>query len=182
MGLDPISLGVTAGAGLVGQIYSQWQKTKAQNNYENYLNSSMLRRQNDLDATYNKRINQDYFDTAASKAAINKFQKYAKAMSENTAGAGIAGGATPEAMVAANGSLSDSYGNLLNNISAQATQYKQSAEAARDAAQNNLDNVKDSAQMALLKSKVDSFDNLGKNFASTTNGLLDAFAGGAFGK
>jgi len=184
----------TAALGIAGNIWANSQATKAQNEYNDYLQGSLedqkttLQGRNTiLESDFNKRFNTDYLDSETARSLQKRFSTYSKDILDSIRSQSIAAGATPEAVVAQQKSVGDQYNDLLGNLASQATAYKQNLQNSKDMqrlamwqSEDALKNKEDNINAQQLMQRVQSAQNLGSNISSATGGIMNAWAEGAF--
>lgn len=194
--LNMLGIGLgSAALGIAGNIWANSQATKAQNQFDDYLNKSLedqkttlKGREMDLEQTYNRRYNQDYLDTETARALQKRFSTYSKDILDSIRSQSVAAGATPEAVVAQQKTVGDQYNDLLGNLASQSTAYKQNLQNSRDMQKMGMwgmeDNLKlreDQIKSNQLGQRIQSAQNLGNNISNATGGIMNAWAEGAFG-
>ena len=192
-----IMLGVGLGAtalGLAGSIWANSQAKNAQNEYNDYLDKSLAEqkttmqgRKLDLESAFNKRYNENFLDTETARALQKRFSKYSQDILESMRNQSVAAGATPEAVVAQQKTVGDQYNDLLGNLAANATAYKQNLENQREMQKISLwgmeDNLKakeDAIKTQQIGQKIQSAQNLANNIGNAGSGIMNAWAEGAF--
>lgn len=164
---------ITTAIGLAGQAFGANQSAKANRNAENYLQGRM----NSLDSRFAKDYYQDFLNTESARSMVGKVKSQFTDMAKNIKGSSAAG-STAEAEIAQKDNLNKRLGDALSNITGYGTQYKQGIRNAYDYQKNMLQNQ----QMGILQQKAAQWDNFGNNVAGAGEGLMTAYASGAFTK
>ena len=171
MALDPISLGIT-GAGLLGQIYGQYQSAKVGREKRAFNESEA----NKDKAWYKSEYYRDPTELTQNASFLRDLKdNYKNAVKANSSNA-IKAGATPEAQVGAGGALQEKYASAVNKLVGNATNY-------RMAIQNQYDRKKavtDANKRNFWNEEQQSWSNFGNNVAGAGSGLLKAYGAGAF--
>lgn len=165
---------VTAAAGVAGNIYGQIQANKAAKRAENYN----AQRMNDVSAWFNKEYYGDYLNSLGGRSALARLDTQFKDTQKGLQNNAIAGGATPEAVIAGAGQVNKSYGDAINGLLGQGDIAKQRAMYSYQGLMQPLQ----TNQANMLAGKVNQWNQFGKNISGATSGILDAWANGSFDK
>ena len=165
---------VTAGTQVLGNIYGQYKANQAQAKYDNFLNQ----RRNDLATQISLNNNGNYLSTDAARAALEQVRKNMAEATKATTNAAIQGGATPEAVIATQGKLSDKYQNAIGNL----VNVGESIRNRNNMMYQNLSYGLDNAQANNFAGKVGQWQNFSNNVNNAAGSLMNAWAQGAFVK
>lgn len=163
---------LVTGAGLLGQIYGQYQSSKV-GKEKRAFNEAEAKKDK---AWYQSEYYRDPTELTQNASFLRDIKNnYKDAVKSNTANA-VKAGATPEAQVGAGGALQEKYANAVNRLVGNATNY-------RMAIQNQYDrkkNVTDTNKRNFWNEEQQSWANFGNNVAGASSGLLKAYGAGAF--
>lgn len=170
-GLDPISLGIT-GAGLLGQMYGQYQSAQV---------GQAKRKENERiakadEAWYKSEYYQDPTKLAQNKAYLERIRKNYQDSVRGATNNAIKAGATPETQVATAGALQGRYAGAVSDLVGQATQYRQNVQRMYDQKKRETD----ARKFGYWDEEQQSWQNFGNNVAQAGAGLLSAYGQGAF--
>jgi hypothetical protein len=165
---------ITTAISTAGNLYGQSQSQKAQARTD----AALGQRMNDLDSVFNKNYYQDYLDTDVARSAISRMNTQMKDSATALRNSAVAGGATPEAVIAGQGELQKRYNEALGNMAGMGTQYKDNMLNRHDILQQSLFGQKYNA----LQQQVNKWGNFQSNVTNASNGILGAWAYGAFDK
>ena len=165
---------VTAAAGVAGNIYGQIQANKAAKKAENYN----AQRMNDVSSWFNKEYYGDYLNSLGGRSALSRLDSQFKDTQKGLQNNAIAGGATPEAVVAGANQVNKSYSDAITGLLGQGDANKQRALYSYQGLMQPLQ----ANQANILAGKVNQWNQFGKNVSSASGGILDAWANGAFDK
>lgn len=164
---------LSTAAGLAGQAFGLSQSQKANKKADSYLQSRM----NKLDSDYAGDYYQDFLDTEAARSTMGRLNSQYKDMAQNIKGTSAAG-STAEAEIAQKDNIQKRYGEAVSNLAGMGTQYK---DNIRNRYQANRGRLED-AQMGVLESKAQNWNQFGANVGGASDGILKAWGMGAFDK
>jgi len=164
----------TAGLGAAANIFGQWQANKAAKKAEAYNKQRM----NDVGSWFNKEYYKNYLDTDAARSGLSRLQTQFREASKGVANMAVAGGATPEAVIAQSGEMNKTYADAVTGMVGQGDIRKDNLKAQQQGMMQPLENN----QANILAGKVQGWNQFGKNVADTSGNILNAWANGAFDK
>lgn len=162
----------TTALSLAGSAFGMGNSANANSKAESYLDSRMK----DLESRFNNDYYQDFINTEEARSTIGRLNNQFAEIARNIKSSSAAG-ATAEAEIAEKDNLQKNYGDVLSQVAAMGTRYKQDARTRFDYNMMGLQNQK----MGILQQKAASWDNFGANVGKAAEGVLSAYGMGAFG-
>ena len=164
----------TAAVGVGTSIYSSVKANKAQKKLE----ANNASRMNDVGSWFNKEYYKNYLETDAARSGLSRLQTQFKDASKSQANMAIAGGSTPEAVIAQSGEMNKTYADAVTGL-----------VGAGDARKDNINyqyrglmQPLEANQGNILAGKVNQWNQFGQNVSSSQGNILNAWANGAFDK
>lgn len=163
-------MGATAGLGLVGSMYGQYQSAKIGRENDRMLNGRM----NDLSAWYKNNYYKDFLQSDLAKSILSKLTTHFTDQSNLLNNVSAKTGMTQESSVAGKGQLNKRYAEALAQLLGMGTQYKDNIQQRYDGRMDNLYAMK----YANNQQKQAGWSNFGGNVTSSLGNLYGAFQGG----
>lgn len=159
---------ITTGLGTVAQGWGMLQGNKAMKRFDQYNTNRM----NQLDSWFNREYYQNYLNSATAKSALARL----RAMMNDRQGAlkntAVAGGATPEAVIAGQGDSMKMYNDAINALLGMGDQRRDQTMYRYQGLMQPLQQN----QMNSLMGKVNMWNQFGTNVTNSMNGLNNAWA------
>jgi len=165
---------VTAGLGTAANIWGQYQANKAAGKAEAYNKQRM----NDVGSWFNKEYYKNYLDTDAARSGLSRLNTQFKDASKSLANQAVAGGSTPEAVIAQSGQNQKSYADAVTGLVGAGDQRKDQLNYQYQGMMQPLQ----ANQANILAGKVNQWNQFGQNVSSASGNILNAWANGAFDK
>jgi len=162
----------TTALGLVGNIYAQNQANEAEKKYEAFNTNRMK----DLDSWFNKEYYQNYLDSTTAKSALSRFNAQMKERQEALKNSAVAGGATPEAVIASQGESDKAYNDAVNNLVGMGDQKRDQTMYRYKGLMQPLE----ANQANILGNRVGQWQTFANNIGGAMKGLNDVWAAGGF--
>lgn len=163
---------LSAGIGLAGQAFGQYQSSKAGKEKRAYNEDLM----NENEAWWKGEYYRDPLELTQNKSFLNTIQnQYKDALKQSRTNA-VKRGATPESQVAMGGALSGKYADAVNKLVSGATQYRMNVDRMYRQQKNNLEGNK----RKFWEEEQKSWGNFGNNVAQAGAGVLSAYGAGGF--
>ena len=134
---------ISAAGGLAGSLIGGYKASKQMKKVRRMLNRQEVDNRN----WYDRRMNQDYTQTAQAQDAIRRTREYADQLMQRAEGNAMVNGATEEAMAAARQQAAQAVGNTMADIAAAGDQTKEAVEQQYLANKDDIQRRK----MALLQ-------------------------------
>lgn len=131
-----IGAAIGAATGLVGSIFGGISASKARKKANRILDQQ----EKDNEQWYNRRYNEDYFQSSEAQAALSKAREMANEQYRNAAGASAVGGATDESVALAKRAGNELAGNVITGLSQQSTARKDAIESTYLNTKQNINN------------------------------------------
>ena len=164
---------LSALAGTAANIWGMEQAKNAQQKSDAYNQQRM----NNLSSWFNKEYYQNYLDSAGAKAQIARLNQQMKDSSKTLQNSAVAGGATPEAVIASQGEMNKGYNDAINNLVSIGDQRKDNVMFRYQGLMQPLE----ANQMNILQGKVNNWGQFAQNIGGATKGLMEAFGTGGNG-
>lgn len=163
---------LTAGVGLAGQAFGQYQSSKAGKEKRAYNEDLM----NENKAWWKGEYYRDPLEQTQNKSFLNTIQnQYTDALKQSRSNA-VKRGATPESQVAMGGALSAKYADAVNKLVSGATQYRMNVDRMYKQQKQGLEANK----RKFWEEEQQSWGNFGNNVAQAGAGVLNAYGQGGF--
>ena len=131
-----IGAAIGAAAGLAGSIFGGISASKARKKANRILDQQ----EKDNEQWYNRRYNEDYFQSSEAQAALSKAREMANEQYRNAAGAAAVGGATDESLALAKKAGNELAGDVITGLSQQSTARKDAIESTYLDTKQNINN------------------------------------------
>lgn len=131
-----IGAAIGAAAGLAGSIFGGISASKARKKANRILDQQ----EKDNEQWYNRRYNEDYFQSSEAQAALSKAREMANEQYRNAAGAAAVGGATDESVALAKKAGNELAGDVITGLSQQSTARKDAIESTYLDTKQNINN------------------------------------------
>lgn len=174
MALGPWGAIGGAALGVAGNIFGQFQANKAMKKSDAYNKQRM----NDVGSWFNKEYYKNYLDTDAARSGLSRLQTQFKDASKGLANQAIAGGATPESVIAQSGQMNKTYADAVTGLVGAGDQRKDMIKSQEQQMMQPLE----ANQANILAGKVNQWGQFGQNVNSASGNILNAWANGAFDK
>ena len=136
---------ISAAGGLAGSLIGGYKASKQMKKVRRMLNRQEVDNRN----WYDRRMNQDYTQTAQAQDAIRRTREYADQLMQRAEGNAMVNGATEESMAAARQQAAQAVGNTMADIAAAGDQTKEAVEQQYLANKDDIQRRK----MALLQQR-----------------------------
>ena len=136
---------ISAAGGLAGSLIGGYKASKQMKIVRRMLNRQEVDNRN----WYDRRMNQDYTQTAQAQDAIRRTREYADQLMQRAEGNAMVNGATEESMAAARQQAAQAVGNTMADIAAAGDQTKEAVEQQYLANKDDIQRRK----MALLQQR-----------------------------
>ena len=136
---------ISAAGGLAGSLIGGYKASKQMKKVRRMLNRQEVDNRN----WYDRRMNQDYTQTAQAQDAIRRTREHADQLMQRAEGNAMVNGATEESMAAARQQAAQAVGNTMADIAAAGDQTKEAVEQQYLANKDDIQRRK----MALLQQR-----------------------------
>ena len=164
---------LTSALGTAANMWGQSQANKAAKQYEAFNTDRMKQ----LDSWFNKEYYQNYLDSATAKSALARFQNQMKDRQEALKNSAVAGGATPEAVIASQGESDKAYNDAVNNLVGMGDQRRDQTMYRYKGLMQPLE----ANQANILGNRVGQWQTFANNIGGAMKGLNDVWAAGNAG-
>ena len=145
---------ISAAGGLAGSLIGGHKASREMKKVRRLLGQQERDNRN----WYDRRMNQDYTQTAQAQDAIRRTREYADQLMRRAEGNAMVNGATEESMAAARSQAAQSVGNTMADIAAAGDQTKEAVEQQYLANKLDLEQRK----MALMQQKAQNISKVVK--------------------
>ncbi len=139
---------ISTAAGVAGSLIGGYHASKAMKKVRRMID----RKDQENQTWYDRRMNQDYTQTAQAQDAIRRTREYADELIRRAEGVNVVNGGTQEALMEARRQASKAVGDTMADIASSADQTKKNVEMQY---RRNRSNIMQQRQ-AILKQKAES--------------------------
>jgi len=165
---------IGAGVGAAANIWGQSQAEKAARKSEAYNKQRM----DQLGSWFNKEYYRNYLDSDAARAGLSRLQTQFKDANKSQANMAVAGGSTPEAVIAQSGQNQKSYADAVTGLVGAGDIRKDQTMYQYKGLMQPLE----ANQANILAGKANQWNQFGANVNGATSNILNSWANGAFDK
>lgn len=166
---------------VAGGIASIWAQKKAgkiadaaRTDYKSGMESLFSQQQDSLDAYIKPGMYENFLESEMAQSAFAQARDQIKKQTDAVRGGVASTGATPEAAIAASSRGAEQYGDIINKIYGQGTQYRQQARGMYQQGMQNILQGKMGHEGNLLKldmDKAQGYNQLGQNLLGAGIGV-----------
>ena len=164
----------TAAVGVGASIYGQIHANKQQKKAEIYNKARIQQADNWFRENYYK----DYMESDIARGTLEKLSKRFRDSNEANANTSVAGGGTPEAVIANAEQTQNQMNNATLSLASAGQQWKDNLDVMH---QNQLTPLQNNEQ-SILNNGVAQWGNFQSSVGDATAGVLNAWAYGGFDK